>query len=315
MLAKNMLRQLDVQDIMVFLWLHKINSAKKTAEALNISQPSVSYRLKRLRDCFDDPLFVNSYGTLTPTPKAEAILPHLRNIVDAVNLCSKELKGASPSPEIKVFRLYAPEYFELALFPVLLDALLHAPIKASLHVERFGKDLPVDQLLTGDIHMAIGFGPGYHRLHPGLTWESLLADTFVCVIQTRESETKSQLTLDEFCGMRHVFPTPWMSEKNMVDDWLDKIGRTRMIVARANTYQACVNIVTRLPVVLALPSRLIPYLAIPDSVCIVDAPLGFPTFTLDAFWCSDNRQNDGPCDLKTLLRQSVNNLLGVTDRQ
>ena len=54
MLHSNYLKQLDLQDIVLFLTLLEQRNAKRTAEIMNVSQPTVSYGLKRLRNCFDD---------------------------------------------------------------------------------------------------------------------------------------------------------------------------------------------------------------------------------------------------------------------
>ena len=83
----------------------------------------------------------------------------------------------------------------------------------------------------------------------------------------------------------------------MTDGWLEKLGPSRSIVARANTYQACLNIVARLPVALTLPRRLIQYLSIPPAVQICEVPLGFPTFTLDVIWSTPMEKNP---DIRTM---------------
>ncbi|GLH34178.1 hypothetical protein BR1R5_35670 [Pseudomonas sp. BR1R-5] len=83
MLHSNYLKQLDLQDIVVFLNLLELRSAKRTAELMSVSQPTVSYCLKRLRGCFDDTLFASSQGVLLPTTKAEKIAPYLRMVMTA----------------------------------------------------------------------------------------------------------------------------------------------------------------------------------------------------------------------------------------
>jgi DNA-binding transcriptional LysR family regulator len=50
---------------------------------MSVSQPTVSYCLKRLRGCFDDTLFASSQGVLLPTTKAEKIAPYLRMVMTA----------------------------------------------------------------------------------------------------------------------------------------------------------------------------------------------------------------------------------------
>lgn len=299
MLNNNALRQLDLQDVVVFLYLYQYKSARRTAELLSISQPTVSYCLKRLRSCFHDVLFDVDHGSLVATPKADTIEPYLRTVIDAV--CAEIQDGLLPAPTRPVIRVCAPEYFELMMLPDTLEIFMKQGSQASLIVERLGRELPIERLLAGEIDLAVGFGPGYHRLHPSLEWESILSDTFVCLSASRRLPTMERVTLDEFCDMQHVFPTPWISERNMIDGWLEQLGRTRCIVARANTYQACLNIVAKLPVMLTLPRRLTSYLSIPSEVEIYEAPFGFPTFTLDVVWATQSERNSEVRKMRTLL--------------
>lgn len=301
MLRSNYLKQLDLQDIVVFLHLLEQRSAKRTAELMSVSQPTVSYCLKRLRGCFDDTLFSSSQGVLQPTAKAEKIAPYLRLVVESVNRCAEDDRGDSTLAVRKVWTLCAPEYFELSFLPQALAVLSRSHGNTSLHLERLSRDLPVDRLISGDIDIAIGFGPGYHQMHPELQWQPVLSDGFVCLTSQASLAVEGAMSLDEFCASPHVFPTPWISEKNMVDSWLDKIGRSRNVLARANGYQACVNIVAAVPSTLALPVRLLPQLRIPQGVKLCQPPLGFPTFTLDMIWARDRSQSKDIASLRKLI--------------
>ncbi|MFT9639569.1 LysR family transcriptional regulator, partial [Alcaligenes phenolicus] len=159
MLNSNVLRQLDLQDVMVFLCLYEHKSARRTAEVMSISQPTVSYCLKRLRNCFHDVLFDVDHGSLVATAKAEAIEPYLRNVIDAVNHCADMDDDQVVATTRRVMRVCAPEYFELLLLPGVLESFMKRGRETSLIVDRLGRDLPVERLLAGEIDFAIGFGP------------------------------------------------------------------------------------------------------------------------------------------------------------
>lgn len=309
MLHSNYLKQLDLQDIVVFLNLLELRSAKRTAELMSVSQPTVSYCLKRLRGCFDDTLFSSSQGVLQPTSKAEKIAPYLRVVVESVNRCAEDESQASAQAVRKIWRLCAPEYFELSFLPQTLAMLSRTHANTSLHLDRLSRDLPVDQLMSGEIDIAIGFGPGYHQMHPELQWQAVVNDHFVCLTSQNGLANDAAMSLDEFCASPHVFPTPWISEKNMVDSWLDKVGRSRNVLVRANGYQACVNIVAAVPATLALPARLLPHLRIPSSVKVCQPPLGFPTFTLDMIWARDRSDSKDIASLRRLIEQVAEVLL------
>ncbi|AMO69975.1 MAG: DNA-binding transcriptional LysR family regulator [Zhongshania aliphaticivorans] len=309
MLSSNYLKQLDLQDIVIFLNMYEQLSARKTAETMNISQPTVSYCLKRLRSCFDDRLFTSSQGALVPTAKAEAIVPYLRNVVDSINRCAEYDSESNTGSVAKAWHICAPEYFELSILPFALYNIVKQSPKVILNLEKLMRQIPVDKLISGDIDLAIGFGPGYHQLHPDLEWESILTDTFICLTSCHRYDYTAPFSIDEFCSIPNVYPTPWLSEKNMVDSWLDKIGKSRNVLANANTYQAAINILDKVPATLALPKTLIKLLKIPDNVKICQPPHGFPSFSLDIIWASEKSNSNELTKLKDLIRMSAKHVI------
>ena len=77
---------LDLNLLPILVALYDELSVSEAGRRLGMSQPSVSKALKRLRDSFDDPLFVRGPTGLVPTPRAHAIVrsarPHLRHLRD-----------------------------------------------------------------------------------------------------------------------------------------------------------------------------------------------------------------------------------------
>ena len=282
MLYTNALKQLDMQDISIVLLLIENRSAKRVSEVLNLSQSSISYSLKKLRHCFDDKLFENSDGAMQPTERVLAIKPYLQNIMQCINQCAKE--GAEQGSVLRQWNITAPEYFEILMLPTLLQQVRATGRNWSLSVSRLGKDLPINQLLASDTDVCFGFGPGYHQQHPLLGYRSLNEDSFVCLSSVPKHQPKTFLDIDEFCEAQHIFPTPWLSEKNMVDGWLEKQSRRRNIFTRANSYHAGVNILLAVPALIVIPKKIVATQNVPSTIKVLEPPAGFPTFTLDMIW-------------------------------
>lgn len=59
----NFLRRIDINLLITLDVLLIENNVTRTAERLNLSQPTVSAQLARLRDIFNDPLFITRYAT------------------------------------------------------------------------------------------------------------------------------------------------------------------------------------------------------------------------------------------------------------
>ena len=301
MLYTNALKQLDMQDISIVLLLIENRSAKRVAEMLNLSQSSISYSLKKLRHCFDDKLFENSDGAMQPTARVLAIKPYLQNIMQCINQCAKE--GADQGRVLRQWNITAPEYFEILMLPTLLQQVRSSGRNGSLSVSRLGKDLPINELLASDIDVCFGFGPGYHQRHPLLGYRSLNEDSFVCLSSVAKHQPKSALDIDDFCDAPHIFPTPWLSEKNMVDSWLEKQSRRRNIFTRANSYHAGVNILLSVPALIVIPKKIVATLNISPKIKVLEPPTGFPTFTLDMIWSRERHIHNDFHQLEALIEK------------
>ena len=68
--------KLDYQQLRVFDTLLDERSVTKTAKRLDMTQPTVSAILKKLRGEFDDPLFIRARSGVSPTAKAESMADH-----------------------------------------------------------------------------------------------------------------------------------------------------------------------------------------------------------------------------------------------
>jgi len=64
--------RLDTKLLLAFEMLMEERSVTLAARRLNMTQQGLSGVLQRMRDLFDDPLFVREARGVSPTPRAEA---------------------------------------------------------------------------------------------------------------------------------------------------------------------------------------------------------------------------------------------------
>src|SRR5688572_32628584 len=93
-----------------------------------MSQPAVSKALRRLRDTFEDPLFVRGPNGIVPTPRAHAIVraarPHLQRLQE--DLLKEEL--FDPATSTRPIVLGLSDIAGMAFLPWIINHLrLHAP--------------------------------------------------------------------------------------------------------------------------------------------------------------------------------------------
>jgi DNA-binding transcriptional LysR family regulator len=75
------IRNLDLNLLKALDALLAERNVTRAAERLNLTQPAVSGMLARLRDSFDDPLFVRGQRGIIPTPRALQLAEPLRRML------------------------------------------------------------------------------------------------------------------------------------------------------------------------------------------------------------------------------------------
>ena len=85
-------------DLNLFVILNAIyteGSLTKAAEVVGITQPAVSNALSRLRERFNDDLFVRTGSGMVPTQKTENIIKDIQNALTLMQHSVNEMRGHS----------------------------------------------------------------------------------------------------------------------------------------------------------------------------------------------------------------------------
>lgn len=77
----NDIRRLDGGLLLIFRELLLQRRATSVAEKLGLSQSAISHALKRLRDIFNDPLFIRRPHGLEPTKRAIELGPQVETLI------------------------------------------------------------------------------------------------------------------------------------------------------------------------------------------------------------------------------------------
>ncbi|MDC5703383.1 LysR family transcriptional regulator [Vibrio europaeus] len=114
-MAKDLFYSLDLNLLRTFLVLSQELNMRKASQRLFVSQPAISQALQKLRNHFDDELFVKVPSGLEATSfaleLAESIAPHLDGLANALN-ASQEFEPSQLESKIKI-----------ALSPMVLGCL------------------------------------------------------------------------------------------------------------------------------------------------------------------------------------------------
>lgn len=113
-------------DLNLFVIMNSIyteGSLTKAAEVVGITQPAVSNALSRLREKFDDELFVRTGSGMIPTQKTENIINDVQNALKLMQKSVNEPGEFNPSTSERTFRISLGDINEGRILAKLLEKM------------------------------------------------------------------------------------------------------------------------------------------------------------------------------------------------
>ncbi|MFK9860747.1 LysR family transcriptional regulator, partial [Klebsiella pneumoniae] len=131
-IIENDFSRIDLNLLTVLMVLYREGSVTRTAEVLHLGQPAISGALKRLREMFDDPLFVRSARGMLPTPRAQALMTDLQPLMENLHSAMFGAGEFVPARAQQLFRIGLSDWSEHWLMPPLLPGLMQEAPGVSL---------------------------------------------------------------------------------------------------------------------------------------------------------------------------------------
>ena len=192
----------DLNLLPIVIALYDELSVSRAARQLGMSQPAVSKALRRLRESFDDPLFVRGPSGIVPTPRAHAIVraahPHLQHLQEDL------LKGERFDPAISTrpIVLGLSDIAEMAFLPSILDHFrVHAP-KAPVRSVTVPEVKLAEGLEKGDVDVAAGYFPALAQRN--FRQRRLSKHGFACLMRAGHPLWKKRLTVAAYLAADHI---------------------------------------------------------------------------------------------------------------
>lgn len=170
----------DFNLVRIFCALYETGSLTKTAELLQISQPAISHSLKKLRNLYNDQLFIRTEGRMLPTLFSENISNNLLN--------SKELI-LSTLPDKNLIKIKNNFIFSMSdmcqsyFVPSLCLLMEKTNNKINIDVIQTKQNNLVHAMRDGKIDFSIGHLPVLNNCKDNIICEKLFDDKFVLMIR------------------------------------------------------------------------------------------------------------------------------------
>lgn len=159
----------DLNQLRTFVVLYELRSLTAVADRLHVTQPTVSYTLRRLRERFKDDLFRREGHDMVPTAKATQLFGPLSEALAQIDAAVAETDTFEPAGYSGELMLGLTSIGEQTFLPPIMAALARARSRPHLRVERLDSDRVADELTRGTIDLALSVSmignPSLWRTH------------------------------------------------------------------------------------------------------------------------------------------------------
>lgn len=292
----NGISRLDIKQLRVLSSLLELQNLSQVAKKMGLTQQAISEQLRKLRDLFDDRLFIRQGNNMVATPKAQGLKTPVNHILKQLeSLLEPEL--FSPQTYKGVFTISATDYATQALLPQLFNITRREAPGLKLIVRDFASD-NVNQLITaGELDLLISF-PEF--IPDNLSYITLFEEQHLCISGLGNNTYAEPLSLAQFADHPQLVVSPSRANlRGSHDQWFENQGLKRNIVMSVPSFSAVPDILHTTDMLAFYPSRLLPNSKV-KQLKIEALP---PLFKVIAAW--HPRTNNSPIH-KWLIEQLQN---------
>lgn len=274
--------RLDLNLLVAFHTLARERSVSRAAERLNISQSGMSSALARLREFFNDDLFVQVGRGMALTPLAENLAGQVSDLLQRVQGLIDTQPVFDPRAIRRTVRIVASDYTVGVLLAPLIRGLRQDAPGLTLDISPPGSRSQL-QLSQGDVDFLIFPSDFMDEVHPR---QQLFSDPYVCCVWSGNDRVGDGLTLEEFLAMGHVV-VRFGAERTYTYEQraFVRAGLTRNEVVSAPSFNALLPMLVGTDLVATVPLRLARLYDRILPLRLLPPPLEMPPLPETLQWC------------------------------
>ena len=230
-------RQLDLNLLRVLVAIHRTGSVTLAGKALALSQPATSNALARLRDFFEDDLFVRAPTGLKPTRLCVQLAPAVMAQLSSMESLVTGHEEFDPGLSKMHWQLSLSDLGEMLFLPELAGELRRQAPDARLSNISVAANQVAAALEAREIDLAVGI---LQPKHLGIRTELLFKEQYVAVAapswRPASGRSGRTLTARQLAEAAFVVASPTATFHGSVEQMLTRMKLQHRIVLRARHF-------------------------------------------------------------------------------
>lgn len=259
--------------------LHASQSVTRTAERLGLSQPTISIGLARLRKMLDDPLFVRTPEGMQATPRTQALMPAVRQVLDGMDLLASVTAQFDAASSERRFRIFMTDASHVTLMPRLFAHVRALAPGVKLEAATLGPDM-AQALQSGEADLALGLIPTLDR---GFYQQALFDQDWVCLCNASHPRIGEKFHLKHYLAEAHVGIVSGTGAQ-LLESALQKLGKPRRVQLALPGFLGLPGILSTSDLVATLPRHIGETLAQAAGLRVLPCPVAIEGFTVKQYW-------------------------------
>lgn len=280
---KNISR-LEIKQLRIFQALLRERNVSRVADQVGLTQQAISDQLRKLRDIFDDRLFLRKSNGLVATPLAEqlgvkvdSILTNIDGLIDPATF--------DPAQIDATYAIAATDYAQQVVLPFLLAKIRQLAPNLKIIIRDFDIDNLHELMVTNRVNLALAFPDYIPSSYPRFT---LFNEYHICVASKNSPLAKQKLTLADIASHPQVIASPSRPNfRGSIDACFEEAGLTRNVVISAPCFSVVPRYIETTDAIAFLPSRAL----INDNLIRLDISETALSFDVIAAWHARSSQD------------------------
>jgi DNA-binding transcriptional LysR family regulator len=273
----------DFNLLPILIALYEERSVTRAASALNMSQPSVSAALRKLRLAFKDQLFVKTSRGVEPTPRAESLAIAARQALALVEGKMLSEQSFDPGKEEGSFTFALSGAGETFLLPVIMEHLRKLAPRCQVHSVWPSTSEIAQGLISGEIDIAIG---SFTELQQSNFFrQRLYTLDMACMVRADHPVAHKDLTMKQYLTLEHITVRSAGRSRQMADQILSRTAPSRKIALTTTHSLSLPYIVEKTDLVATIGRVLaVHFLENGAKIKILKAPPEIPAIAVNQVW-------------------------------
>lgn len=297
-MVSRILCKTDLNLFVVFDAIYEEGSITRAAEVLNVTQPAVSNNIARLREMFNDPLFVRVKRGVSPTPLARDLIGPVRQALKIFEATFKKLEAFDPKTSERTIRISMGDLAEVIILSPMVQAIRAQGSGINIHNFLLPRNKIPLKLSSGEIDFAI---EPVQLNDSNLHSKRIVSDEFVCVVRKGHPVAKGELSPKDYVGLDHIQVSSRPSGAGIIDMVLSKMKRRRRIAVRVQHYLMAPQLIEDSDMAITMPRLFANQILGKENFHFLKLPFDAPPLELWLHWHASTDENPANSWIRELL--------------